>query len=214
MPSIYGFFFFSSPKEQKKAITIMLDPAGDAQYTGRKIHDTFERSVTLQMAEQIKRIVEEQFAHVKVVLTRLPGESAPALQHANFANRLNVDFFLTINCYQEKETKPTIYIYQFSYGDSFITKQFDLALIPYDQAHLINSSRTNDYSLLMYDTLNDPMYANMYIVKGIFKIPFKSLIGVKAPALALEIGIKNKENVHDYIQPIIASLTAIIEKIA
>lgn len=209
----HGLFFFSRP-EPKKAITIMVDPAGDAQHTGRKLEDSFERGVSLQIAEQLKRTIEEEFPHVKIVLTRLPGESASYLQHASFANRLDVDFYLSIHCYHEKETKPCLYIYQFSYGENFITKQFDLALVPYDQAHIANSSRTNSYALLMQNILASDMHANAYTVKGIFKIPFKPLVGIKSPAIGLEIGLKNKDDWHNYLEPIATSLAPIIEKLS
>lgn len=209
----YGLFFFSRP-EPKKIVTIMIDPAGDAQHTGRKLNDTFERGISLQIAEKLKNILEERLTHVKIVLSRLPGESASYLQHASFANRLNVDFYLGIHCYQEKETKPCVYLYQFSYGDNFITKQFDLALIPYDQAHLANNATTNSFAIAMQDILGSNAYANIYNAKGIFKIPFKPLIGIKAPAIGLELGIKTKDDWHDYVEPIASSLIPIVEKLS
>lgn len=191
----------------------MLDPAGDAQHTGRKLEDNFERGISLQIAEKLKQVVEERFTHVKVVLTRLPGESATYLQHANFANRLQVDFYLSIYCYHEKEIKPRVYIYQFSYGNDFITKHFDLALIPYDQAHLSNSSKTTTYGEHMRSIfLNE--YASRYSIKGIFKIPFKPLIGIQAPALGLELGLKDKNDWHDYLEPLVAGLAPVIEALA
>lgn len=209
----HGFFLFSRA-EPKRTITIMIDPAGDARYTGRKLEDNFERGVSLQIAEQLKRVIEQQFSHVKIISTRLPGQAATPLQYASFANRLNIDFYLSIHCYHEKETKPSLYVYQFSYGDTFITKQFDLALIPYNQAHLVNSSRTNVYGQLLRNALASDAYANIYITKGIYKIPFKPLIGITAPAIALEIGLKNNDDWRDYIDPIAASLAPIIEKLA
>lgn len=192
----------------------MIDPAGDAQHTGRKLDDNFERGISLQIAEKLKTILEERFDNVKIILSRLPGESASYLQHASFANRLNVDFYLSIHCYHEKETKPCLYLYQFSYGDNFITKQFDLALIPYDQAHLANSATTTSFAVAMQDILGSNAHANSYTTKGIFKIPFKPLIGIKAPAIGLELGLKNKDDWHDYLEPIAASFAPIIEKLS
>lgn len=192
----------------------MLDPAGDAQHTGRKLDDNFERGVSLQIAEKLKTILEERFNNVKVILSRLPGESANYLQHASFANRLNVDFYLSIHCYHEKETKPCLYLYQFSYGDNFITKQFDLALIPYDQAHLSNSTTTNSFALLMQNILASNAHTNSYTTKGIFKMPFKPLIGIKTPAIGLELGLKNKDDWSDYLEPIATSFAPIIEKLS
>src|SRR5579872_1728748 len=68
--------------------TIMLDPAGDAQYPGRIIDDCFERGITLQLAEQLSTVIAQRFPSIRVVITRQPGETRQPLQHANFANRL------------------------------------------------------------------------------------------------------------------------------
>ena len=70
-----------------KPFSIMLDPAGDAQTTGRIIDDNYERGVTLQLCEDIKKQLEaEQPKNTRIVLTRFPGETIDPLQNANFAN--------------------------------------------------------------------------------------------------------------------------------
>jgi len=92
----------------QKEIIIMLDPAGDAQYAGRRIDDSFERGLTLRCAEQLKQRLEQLFPQIHVVLTRLPGETVQPLQNANFANRLSVDLYLSIHFYHETATKPEL----------------------------------------------------------------------------------------------------------
>src|SRR3990172_8684717 len=81
---------------QPRAFTIMLDPAGDAKNPGRKLDDSFERGITLQFSETLKQKLESLFPSIRVVLTRLPGETVQLLQNANFANRLDVNFYLSI----------------------------------------------------------------------------------------------------------------------
>ena len=39
--------------------TLMLDPAGDAQYPGRIIDDSFERGITLQCVEELQRVIRQ-----------------------------------------------------------------------------------------------------------------------------------------------------------
>jgi len=209
----FSLFFFSR-SEPKRNITIMINPAGDAQHTGRRLDDSFERAITLQIAESLKKKIEEEHTNVQVVLTRSPGESGAYLQYAGFANRLDVDFYVSINCYADKETKPSLSLYQFSYGNDFATKQFDLSLIPYDQAHVANITKSNEFGSLMYNILGANEYASSFTVKGIYKIPFKPLIGIKAPSIALEIGLKKIDQWHDYISPLNASLAPIIEKLS
>jgi N-acetylmuramoyl-L-alanine amidase len=204
------FFFFSRP-EPKKKISIMIDPYGDALQTGRKLHDSFERGITLQIAEQIKETLEHRFSNLKVLISRSPGDAPTELQHASFANRLNVDFYLHISCYEEQDTKSGIYVYQFSYGTNFITKIFDYALIPYDQAHIANSAKSSDWAI---STKNSLEHQNWWRTKGPFKIPFKPLIGIHAPAIALEIGIMSNTAPLEYGQKIAISLIPSIEKIS
>ncbi|MCA9725847.1 MAG: N-acetylmuramoyl-L-alanine amidase, partial [Kurthia sp.] len=141
---LYGYIIFSlaCTIHLTKPFSLMLDPAGDAKHTGRMLNDTFERSITLQCTEQLKKVIETELPHVRVILTRFPGESLETLQNANFANRLHVDLYVSIHCYKETETKPQMHLYYVSFNDDFLTKTYDLCLYPYTQAHLINNKKT------------------------------------------------------------------------
>jgi N-acetylmuramoyl-L-alanine amidase len=197
----------------QRTIIIMIDPAGDAQNAGRKIDDNFERSLTLQYAEHLKKIVEEEFPRVRVILTRESGQVIVPLQNANFANRLDVALYLSINFYQETETKPRLYLYNFSYSDDFIIKKEDLSFCAYDQAYLYNYRTTREYGNLMHDILDSSNYKNIFECKKCSKLPFKPLIGIKSPALAIEAGLMEKDSWNSYINPLIESLRPIIEKL-
>ena len=70
---------------------VVLDPAGDAKRTGRRIGDSFERGLTLQCAEKIKEIIEARSSHIKVVITRMPGDNVYDLQNASLSNRIHAD---------------------------------------------------------------------------------------------------------------------------
>src|SRR5579859_5868722 len=84
-----AFCFWPFTQEQVKPFSIMLDPAGDAQITGRIIDDSYERGITLQLCEDIKKQLEADHPkNTRIVLTRFPGETIDPLQNANFANRL------------------------------------------------------------------------------------------------------------------------------
>lgn len=191
----------------------MIDPAGDAQHSGRKLEDSFERGISLQIAQALKKKLEDQFPTLRIVLTRMPGQEIVPLQNANFANRLHVDFYLSIYCYHDKEIKPSLYLYQFSTKENIIIKQIDLAFIPYNQAHLLHGSTTDLYGKLMHEALCTTPFTHLYTAKGVFKIPFKPLVGIKAPALGLELGLKHTNEWQQYIDPLSMSLTPIIEKL-
>ena len=191
--------------------SLMLDPAGDAKNTGRILNDNFERGITLQFTEQLKKILEATFPSLRIILTRFPGESLEHLQNANFANRLNVDLYISIHLFQETDTKPQLYIYSVSYNDTFITKTYDVCFYPYDQAHRINSKKTQELVNILNTSLSDKKYTRLYDIKGTFGIPFKPLIGVKAPAIAIEMSIKKSTDWHYYVQPIASSIAKMIE---
>ena len=48
-------------------------------------------------------------------------------------------------------------------------------------------------------------------IKGVYKIPFKPLIGIKAPAIGLEIGLKNRSDWHQYLEPLAENLLLILK---
>lgn len=194
-------------------ITIMLDPAGDAKTTGRTIQDSLERSITLQYAEEIKKILTNRNPHMRVSITRQPGEIIYPLQQASFANRMQPDLYININFYHEAGTKPHIYIYHFSYGDDFITHTHGLALYPYDQAHLFSRKKTLAYGIHMCNILKQPAYDKLFTVHGPYSLPFKPLIGIIAPAIGIEISIKNKDDWHSYVEPLVESIEFITKGI-
>lgn len=202
----------ASTHARESLFSIMLDPAGDAKHTGRKLDDSFERGITLQFAEQLKKVLEQQHGNtVQVVLTRFPGETLQPLQNANFANRLNVDLYLNIHFYQDDRTKPQLFLYRFSHGNEFVTKLFDLHFYAYDLIHMVNKEATKRYAHSIKQTLTSPSYAQQFEVLGLFSLPFKPLIGIKAPALALEASLHHKDDWRTFVEPIAQSLAPLIE---
>src|SRR5207244_3933134 len=115
---------------------------GDAKRIGRKIGDGFERGLTLQCAEKIKEVIEHQAPYIKIIITRMPGDTVYELQNASLSNRLNADLFINLNFYYCQETKPILFLYQFSYGTHFACQQ-GLAFHTYDQAYIKNKNRTD-----------------------------------------------------------------------
>lgn len=197
-----------------KPFSIMLDPAGDAQNTGRIVGDSFERGITLQFAEALKRKLEETYQSIRVILSRVPGETIEPLQNANFANRLNIDFYLSIHFYEDPKEHPGIYLYYFMYNP--ITDLWGsarrLSFYPYDQAHLMAIKTTQAWAQMLFDILNQQQYKKLFTMKGIVGLPFKPLIGIRAPALALEASLKSKRDWSIYLEPIVTSLGPLLHR--
>lgn len=206
--------FFGPPMVKPEYIvTIMLDPAGDAQNTGRIIDDSFERTLTLQCAERLKMILEDEHSHIRVLVTREPGQSVQPLFNANYANRTGVDLYISISFYKDHGVKPSLYIYTFSNSPLIARINNSLAFVPYDQAHTIHYNDTCRYSTLFKNALESDNYVNQFDLKGIYAIPFKSLIGIQQPAIGLEIGLKTAASWTQYIEPIAFAVNPIIKAI-
>jgi len=206
-------FFLFWPLFLFPTFSIMLDPAGDAKNTGRQIGDSLERGITLQFAEELKKLLEQLYPGVRIILTRFPGETIYPLQNANFSNRLDVDFYLSIHFYQEQKTKPECFLYYFSHADEFVTKIPELFFCPYDHAHRLHGPTTRTSAQSIAAILDNDAHKKLFDFAGPFGLPFRPLVGVKTPAIALEIGLKNKTNWKKYLHPIAASLGPVIERV-
>jgi len=207
-----GFCLFAKEaQDASRVFTIMLDPAGDAQNTGRQIDDYLERGITLQFCQQLKKELEQIFDNIRVVLTRFPGESIEHLQNANFANRLDVDFYLSIHFYKEKSVKPQAYIYTFAYQDDFVTRKPDLYFYPYDKAHLVCRDKTKKCADIIKNIFSSDEYAKLFDLKYLFNLPFKPLVGVTAPAVGVEVGLRKKDDWRRYCQVFVDCIGDIID---
>ncbi len=198
----------------RRPFSIMLDPAGDTKNTGRIIEDSFERGITLQFAEQLKKLLEERHLGIRVVLTRFPGETIEPLQNANFANRLDIDLYVSIHFYQERGSRPTLYMYHFLYNPitDFWAKPKALSFYPYDQAHLSNLTQTVLWGERIKNSLKSDEFKQLFDVKGLYGLPFGPLIGIKAPAIAFEAGLKNKTFWKIYLEPLAQAINNLIQE--
>lgn len=198
-----------------QAFTIMLDPAGDAKHAGRVIEDSFERGITLQFAEKLKKLLEASDTSLRVILTRFPGESLEPLQNANFANRLGVDYYLSIHFYYEKEIKPQLFLYYFVNNppDRWRKSTSELFFEPYDKAHVAHGATTQNCAEMMKNVLSRAEYSSLFEVKGLWGIPFKPLVGVVCPVtLGFEASLKTKDQWNMYLDPLLQSLLQSIKK--
>ena len=202
-----------SSRLQTRPLTIMIDPVGDAKHTGRIIDDTFERGLTLQCAEQIKKELENNQEKIRVVLTRFPGETLEPLQNANFANRLGCDIYISISFYQEKEEKSRVYFYHYiSYKTDIWQKKIsDLKLYSYDKAHLPYINSSLKFGQSFEKILNNKKNRALFSYKGFFGLPFKTLAGIKAPAIAIEMGLIKKDDWKMFVNPIIYAIESTLD---
>ncbi len=194
--------------------TIMIDPAGDAKHTGRLIVDTLERGISLQCAEQLKSKLTGLYKNIRVILTRVPGETIQPLQNASFANRLNVDLYVSLYFYHESQTPAHITLYHYVENPitDFWHKSHPLLFYPLDQAHLLSITKTQKWGSIFLEVLSHKECSKYFKPCGFFGIPFTPLLGIKSPALAIEIGLKNKQDWQLIIDPLIIAIERIIHE--
>lgn len=181
---------------QRPVFTIMLDPAGDARTPGRTIDDTFERGISLQCTEWLKAELERRFTGIRVILTRLPGETLEPLQNASFANRLHADLYVSVHCYQAQGERPSIAIMHLmcTPTDRWELKHEPLSCIPYDQAHRIAKRATMRWAEILAAVFQEERHLRLLQFQGVFGIPFRPLIGILCPALAVEMSLAHKDD--------------------
>ena len=179
---------------QAKKFTVMINPAGDAQNAGRIIENNFERGLTLQCAQWIKQEIESKHSSVRVILTRIPGETVENLQNASFSNRLKTDLYISLHFYERKKNKRDLALYYFCQDpitDGWHKKDSSYSFIPYSKAHLDTFAFTK---MMIKDTFsylqND--HKNSCSVSGPYGIPFYPLIGIQAPSFGIEVGLMKK----------------------
>lgn len=194
----------------KKRYIVMLDPAGDAQHTGRSLYDGFERGSALQCAQRIKELIEYRHPYVQVVLTHGPRETVEPLQNATFANHVGAALYLHIGFYAEQRVKSQVYLYHFSYKNGLAATPAPLSFIPHDKAYLGNAAQTKQLAKKIERILGCLDYQQQFIFGGTFAVPCKPLLGVTAPAFAVEIGLKSGEDWALYVEPLIESIEAVL----
>lgn len=195
-PAAWPFSFF----EHKKPFTIILEATGDAVTPGRTIGNNFENAVSFTIAQHIKQMIDSTSAHIKIYINRTPTEIIVPLQNAQFANKLNADLYLSLHCYHHTNAQPRITLYQYSYHEPSIFKKGSLGFYTADQVATINESQTTRWAQEFKVYLASQSQVEL---QGVYKLPFKSLMGIEASALAIEIGMAGEQDL-----PIVITLLA------
>lgn len=191
--------------------TIMIDPTGDAKHTGREIEDTFERGITVLCAQALKTEIIKLIPNVQVILTRVPGEKLSELQNASFANRLGVDFYLSLAFYAEPMIPKHVAIFYYLEQETDTWHRYNaLQFYHASQAHLININLTKQFAKTFLQHFEQKTINTSFIMRGVFGLPCKPLMGIKAPALCIEAGLESKDDWKNLINPLISCIQAII----
>jgi N-acetylmuramoyl-L-alanine amidase len=175
-------------------VTLMINPAGDAQNAGRVVGDCYERGLTLQFAEKLQKVIQQK-SSIRVVLSRFAGEVIEPMQVANFSNKLQSDMFVSFHFYKTSTT-PVINIYYYLKGGYENQLTDGLFLCSYDDSYLfkLNNSRS-----LADNFYNYCKKLNTTNIEKPIGLPFLPLKGLVAPAIAVEIGLNKSDDWLNYV---------------
>lgn len=204
-----SFIFFCTPLIAHQSFTLMIDPTGDGAYAGREIHDTFERGITLQCAQELKKQLADNFPHLRVVLTRTAGETIQPMHNALFSNRLQAQLYLRIGFYHEPDMPSHIALFYYCQDPTdFFQKINPLHFYHVNQAHLINLKLTKQFTTNFLHVLQKQ--SSIFVPYGVFAIPFKPFVGIQAPAIYLEAGLHSTTDWKYMIKPIITFVQEVL----
>ncbi len=140
---------------------------------------------------------------------RTPTETIGPFQNAQFANKLGIDLYVHI-CSVKTPSASSITLYQYSYNQKIILKKGSLGFYPYDEISLLHEQQTAEWAhMITKNLLNQKQIA----VFGVYKMPFKPLMGVNAPAFAIEVGIHSMDDMSTLIDQLSHTFTQFLLKI-
>lgn len=201
--NLAAWSFFSSSEEKTTApqalgplapppirFTLMIDPGAGEQ-----------AALAMDIAQELKKSLENEISQLRVIISHAPGEALEPLQIASSANRLKPDLYINLQCFKQLEQGTSLSFYQLSYNpatDFWQQKEQGLQFLPVDQAYRSTIKKSSALLNVFYETCKQDALElakekKIQInCKAPLSIPFKPLVGITAPAFALEIGIKKK----------------------
>jgi N-acetylmuramoyl-L-alanine amidase len=185
----------------------MIDPAGDQTNPGRLIKDQYERTIATKYAQTIKQELEKRASKLLILFSRLPGQQAQQIEKAQCANQLNIDLFIRLQIYETGKLKPQMHL--FYYKTESWNPPERRAFTPFEKAHLANITKTEHFARHLKKGLSDKMLDRYYDLHEPIGFPYRPLKGISAPALCIEIGLKNPDQWSDCVEPIAESLEKI-----
>lgn len=196
-PEVDAQCFACVQHDARTPFTIILDPAGDARIAGRVIGDSYERSLTFQCLDLVRDYLESHIRTVRVLLTRLPGETLEPLQNVAFANRLKADLYVSVHMYpaQNKVTDLNVYYDVSKPGIAECSAERQLDLKPYNDGSERFQKASYCVAAFFERFITDTFRHDQVKIHRPLGVPCKPLIGVMAPAVALEIGLHDKNDV-------------------
>ena len=191
-------------KKKPELITIMLSPA-----SGRKTPDGAERGIARLCAEQIeqqlKQFIAQESIAARVIFSHNVGEQISQQEKSNFANRLNVDLYISILFCTDKHNNLTLSLYRYDNNTPNKSNK-KLSFCKQSCAHTQHQNLTHKYSSQLHKNLLDKDVLKKISVRDPIAAQVNCLYGIKPPAIAFEGTLKKSGDWKYYIEPIAQAL--------
>lgn len=103
---LFGFFTISSFSQIKKFKTVVIDAGHGGTDRGCAGSGSKEKTVVLNIALELGRLIKESHKDIKVVFTRDKDRFVTLNRRAKIANNLHADLFISIHANANTKTKP------------------------------------------------------------------------------------------------------------
>lgn len=195
-------------------LTIILNPSCDAT---RIIGDSSERAIALEYATHIKQELESRLPGARIEIAQGTEGTCNALQAATISNTIKADLYVSLNAYQVKQDPCTCALYFFSYNPltDFSEKKEERNAVfeSLSQSYLTTICNSAYYASLLHNKLEKLSKKGAIRLAQTVALPFKPLMGVKAPAIGCECGLNNKDAWKLSVPAIVDGISVIAEKI-
>lgn len=182
---------------------LMIDTPGSLYAPGRVVWDSFERGIVLQLAQKIKQEAETKIPSLIVrVSDIIQKEENSPLNKAQRYNILSPDLVIFLGAYQE-EKEYRLYLYHFSYQQSFMGQLPSCAFYPYQKAYMLSYSKTESIVHEAAALFAREEYHSLFELNGPYAAPICSLIGLTVPAVMIEFGILKERDEHIFVDAIV-----------
>ncbi len=200
---IFFLFSFLPSLARYKPYTIMIDPAGDARQPGRLIHDSLERGITFQYAQSVKKLLEK-ISSCSVILSREPGEIIYQFQNANYANRMQIDLYITVHACSSSGIKSILDLYYYGSQELVPTQPNQLSMTPLNKAYQKNFHQTQSIAHQIKETITN--YYPHICLRGIHMFPIKTLKGLCVPSFQVELSLAKNDDWQQFVEPVAVAI--------
>lgn len=193
--------------------SIFIHPAGDAQHTGRTVAGSYERSYSSKIAHAVKKIIYEKYPQeVAINITHNPSDKVVSLDNANRVNQAEPNIYIHIGCYQSTDQSLAINLFTPSLEPWYISDYLVTdknGWISFEDVHKRHKRMTDTYAKKITSFFRSKQPVLGFISDHI-ACPYESLIGINAPAIAIEFAIRNDFDCAIYAQSLADVLVAVI----